>query len=212
MDTKDVTFAYPSNADQPVMKNVNFSFPAEETTFLFVKSGSGESTIWNLRLKFYGPSEGEITIDGHRIEELDTRWVRENITLVQQESVLSKGTVAVNLQFGSKDGILPSLAEIKQACDLAMLTPVIAHMLLGLKAPINAGGDTMSGGQKQRVAIARARLRDTPILILDEVTIALDLANKALVWEAIRYWRKGKTTIVINTMSSRSETKTLYTS
>lgn len=78
-----------------------------------------------------------------------------------------------------------------------MLTPVIADIPLGLKTPINAGADTMSGGQMQRVAIARARLRDTPILILNEVTSALDLANKALVWEAIRYWRKGKTTIVI---------------
>lgn len=97
------------------MKSVNFSFPAGETTFLFGRSGGGNSTISNLLLKFYEPSEGEITIDGQRIEKLDTRWARENITLVQQESVLFNGTVEENLQFGSNDGILPSSHEIKQA-------------------------------------------------------------------------------------------------
>lgn len=136
--------------------------------------------------------------------------MKESITLVRQESVLVDSTVEENLQLGSKDGILPSSQEIKQACDPAMLTAVIADMPLDLEAPINAEGGTMSGGQKQRVAIARARLRHTPTLILDEVTSALDLANKALVWEAIRYWRKGRTAIVTHT-KSKSQMRTSFT-
>ncbi|KFY74500.1 hypothetical protein V499_05477 [Pseudogymnoascus sp. VKM F-103] len=203
IEVTNLTFSYPSNPTQSSLIGVDLFFPAGETTFLFGRSGSGKSTLTNLLLRLYDTTSGTISIDGCPIETLDVNWLRNNVTLVQQQSVLFDDTLWNNVAFGCSDGKQPTEEDIHVACEMAMLTEVIHDLPHGLNTVIGTGGAAMSGGQKQRVAIARARLRDTPILILDEATNALDHVNKTLVMDAIREWRKDKTTIIITHDSSQ---------
>ena len=148
-------------------------------------------------MRFYSIESGEMLIDGHPISSLDITWLRNNVTLVQQQSVLFNESVFMNIAFGHRDHGKARKEEVKGAIETALLQHTISNLPQGLDTPLGNGGSAMSGGQQQRVAIARARLRDTPILILDEATSALDHMSKSRVVEAIREWRQGKTTIVI---------------
>ncbi|PQE13470.1 hypothetical protein CJF32_00005362 [Rutstroemia sp. NJR-2017a WRK4] len=195
IEVNDVTFAYPSNPHQNVLSQTTFFFPAGETTFVVGKSGSGKSTLGNLLLKFYDPDEGSILIDGHPIKDLDTDWLRKNITLVLQQSVVFNETIRKNVEFG-KEGET-SDRDIINACQESSLDDVVVGLPKGLDTVVGSRERQLSGGQKQRVALARARLRDAPILILDEGTSALDHTCGATVMNNIRKWRKGKTTIII---------------
>lgn len=196
-DRYQVTFYYPSRPDKPALRNVNFFFAAGDTTFVVGKSGSGKSTLGNLLLRFYTPKSGEVIVDTHSVQTLHLDWLRNNITLVQQQSVLFNETVFKNISFGRKDHSTVRKEEVKKAIKTALLQHTIMELPQGLDTVVGVGGNALSGGQKQRVAIARSRLRDTPILILDEATSALDHVNRGLVIEAIREWRKGKTTIIV---------------
>ncbi len=124
-------------------------------------------------------------------------WLRHHVTLVQQQSILFNETLFRNIAFGRRDHKGVSKEEVRQACQAALLQPTINDLPDGLDTVVASGGQSMSGGQRQRIAIARARLRDTPILILDESTSALDYISRSLVMDAIREWRKGQTTIII---------------
>lgn len=148
-------------------------------------------------MRFYSVGSGEVLVDGHPIDALDINWLRHNVTLVQQQSVLFNETVFKNIAFGHRDHGRVRKEEVKRAIETALLQHTISDLPQGLDTVVGTGGSNMSGGQKQRVAIARARLRDTPILILDEATSALDHISKSLIIDAIREWRLGKTTIVI---------------
>ena len=146
-------------------------------------------------MKYYKPLAGDILVDGNSIQNLDNDWLRHNITLVQQDSVLFNETILQNISFGNRDN--SDIEDVKKACETAYLRETIQEMPDGLDTVAGLGGRLLSGGQRQRVAIARARLRDAPILIMDESTSALDYTSRQQVMEAIRQWRKGKTTIII---------------
>lgn len=146
---------------------------------------------------FYPPTSGEILIDGNPIDALNINWVRNNITLVEQRSVLFNDSVLKNIAFGRQGSEMVSTEDVQMSIEVAMLHSMLDSLPKGLDTCVGPGGNLLSGGQKQRVAIARARLRDTPILILDEPTSALDPANRVAVMKAIRKWRSGKTTIII---------------
>ena len=148
-------------------------------------------------MRFYMPGAGEISIDGNPIQTLDINWLRNNITLVQQQSVLFNETIFKNIAFGRRDHGMVRKDEVKRSIETAHLQYTIQDLPNGLDTLVGIGGNAMSGGQKQRLAIARGRLRDTPILILDEATSALDHISRTLVMEAVRDWRHGKTTIII---------------
>ena len=197
IDWPQVSFAYPVRPDQDVLNSATFFFPAGETTFVIGKSGSGKSTLGNLLMQFYVPRSGDISIDGNSLSTLDINWLRNNITLVQQQSVLFNETIFRNIAFGRKDHGRVRKKEVEKSIEIALLQHTIMDMPDGLDTLVGSGGNSMSGGQRQRVAIARARLRDTPILILDEATSALDPMTRSLVMDAIREWRTGKTTIII---------------
>lgn len=192
-----VSFAYPSRPEQLTLNNTSFFFPAGETTFIIGRSGSGKSTLGNLLMQFYPPASGDILFDGESIQVLDTNWLRNNVTLVQQASVLFNETIFKNIAFGQQDYGRVTIEEVRRCIDASALTETIRDLPKGLDTLVGIGGSTMSGGQKQRVAIARARLRNTPILILDEATSALDHVSRTVVIESIREWRRGKTTIII---------------
>ncbi len=180
-----------------MLSNATFFFPAGETTFVIGKSGSGKSTLGNLLLRFYSPSSGDISIDGNALPTLDINWLRNNVTLVQQQSVLFNETIFKNIAFGRRDHGRVKRKEVEQSIEVALLRQTIVDMPNGIDTLVGSGGNAMSGGQRQRIAISRARLRDTPILILDEATSALDHVSRSLVMDAIRQWRAGKTTIII---------------
>ncbi|PGH28022.1 hypothetical protein AJ80_00277 [Polytolypa hystricis UAMH7299] len=194
---KNVTFAYPSRPDCYVLKDASFFFPAGDTTFVVGRSGSGKSTLSNLLMRFYAPTTGTISIDGNLLENLETDWIRNNITLVQQKSVLFNESIFKNIALGARNHDAVKKEEILACIDFASLYDTICSLPIGLDTVVGVGGNGLSGGQRQRVAIARARLRDTPILILDECTSALDYTTRTAVMDAIRAWRKGKTTIII---------------
>ncbi|CAG8233759.1 unnamed protein product [Penicillium nalgiovense] len=211
VEVKNVSFAYPSQPDQCVLKPSSFFFPAGETTFVIGKSGSGKSTLSQLLMRFYLPTSGEILIDGTPMQQLDINWIRNNITLLEQKSVLFNESVLTNIAFGRQDHETVTKQDVKEPIELAMLENTIDGLPKGIDTCVGPGGSFLSGGQRQRVAIARAKLRDTPILILDEPTSALDHTNRVAVMKAIREWRKGKTTIIItHDMSQIMEQDFLY--
>lgn len=192
-----VSFAYPSNPDTTVLDASSLTFPAGETTFVVGKSGSGKSTVGNLLAKFYRPLTGQILIDGHLLELLDDDWVRENITLVQQSSVLFSDSLFNNISLGSPSPGKATLEEVLSASQAALLQSTLAGLPQGLNTQVGPRGLELSGGQRQKVALARARLRNPTVLILDKITSGLDKVGQALIMDAIREWRRDKTTIVI---------------
>ncbi|KAF5690975.1 STE6 [Fusarium circinatum] len=197
IELKDVCFAYPSNPAQKVLHKSSFFFPSGEMTFIVGRSGSGKSTLGNLIVGFYEPLSGEVYVDNKPLQVLDRQWIRENITLVQQSSILFSESFFKNVAFGHHDPARATRAGVMRACDATLLQSTIAGLPEGLDTNVGADGYNLSGGQKQRLALARARLRDPPVLILDEITSGLDQVSRVLIMDAIRAWRRGKTTIII---------------
>ncbi|KAE8352917.1 P-loop containing nucleoside triphosphate hydrolase protein [Aspergillus coremiiformis] len=197
IEVSELSFAYSSQPERLSLNSTSFFFPAGETTFVIGKSGSGKSTLGQLLARIYSPTSGEILIDGIPIQTLSKSWIRNNFTLVEQRSILFNESIFMNIAFGRRNYEQIRKEDVQECIDLAMLQSVIDHMPNGIDTSVGCGGSFLSGGQRQRVAIARARLRDTPVLILDEPTSALDGTNRHEVIQAIREWRKGKTTIII---------------
>ncbi|KAK1830120.1 alpha-factor-transporting ATPase [Podospora conica] len=197
----NVSFAYPSNPSHLVLRPSTMHFPPGRLTFVVGRSGSGKSTLANLLLRFYDPLPGgSLTLDGRPLANLDLAWLRRTILLVQQSSVLFADTFLRNLAFGAPAGVDPDTltpADVREACDLALLQATVAGMPEGVNTLIGPTGYSLSGGQRQRLALARARLRDPPVLVLDEITSGLDPASRGMIMEAVRYWRRGRTTVVI---------------
>jgi ABC-type transport system involved in cytochrome bd biosynthesis fused ATPase/permease subunit len=164
-------------------------------TFIVGKSGSGKSTLGNLLMKYYKPTSGDILIDGHPIQTLDAEWLRQNVTLVPQQSALFNETVYQIIAFGREGHA--TVEDVLNASKTGDLQQTITDLPEGLSTLVGSNREPLSGGQQQRIAIARARLRDTPILILDEAICALDQMSKQKAMEEIRKWREKKTTIVI---------------
>ncbi|KAL8794390.1 MAG: hypothetical protein Q9195_003089 [Heterodermia aff. obscurata] len=197
IEIRNVSFRYPSRPADLALDHASFFLPSGETTFVVGKSGSGKSTLGNLLMRYYRTMSGDVLIDGNSIQTLDINWLRNNVTLVQQQSVLFNETIFKNIALGRRDHDDVKTEEVKRTIGAADLHQTVNELPQGLDTLVGAGGSALSGGQKQRVAIARARLRDTPILILDEATSALDYTSRVAVMNNIREWRRGKTTIMI---------------
>ncbi|KAK3305647.1 P-loop containing nucleoside triphosphate hydrolase protein [Chaetomium strumarium] len=193
----DISFAYPVNPSKTVLKRSSLRFEPGKLTFVVGPSGSGKSTLGNLLVRFYEPRTGYITLDGNPITTLDLDWLRRNVTLIQQSSTLFNDTFFRNVASGAMEPHEVSPDDIRDACSFALLQSTISGMPEGGDTVIGSVGYNLSGGQRQRLALARAKLRDPPVLILDEITSGLDPVSRTLIMEAIRIWRKGKTTIVI---------------
>jgi ATP-binding cassette subfamily B (MDR/TAP) protein 1 len=179
------------------LKKVTFSIPAHDTTFIIGKSGSGKSTFGQLLLKFYPAASGQILLDGLPIDSLDPIGLRNHVTLVEQHSMLFEDTVFENIAIGTDRRQDVTKEAVTNAAEFALLLAMINDMPQRFQSMVGAKGGTMSGGQRQRMALARAYLRDTPVLLLDESTSALDQVSRSLMMEAIRRWRQGKTTMII---------------
>ncbi|KAF3258027.1 hypothetical protein TWF132_011886 [Orbilia oligospora] len=194
---QDVRFHYPSRRDVAGLNGLSMFVNAGETVFIVGKSGCGKSTLANLLLTVWKHNSGSILIDENPLEKLDRKWIHDNVTYVPQRPALFNESISRNIRFGKANTDDLTHKDIWRVCDDVFLTEVITGLPNGLRTKLRSGGTNLSGGQRQRVSLARARLRDTPIMILDEPTTGLDEATKVLVMNTLREWRKDKTTIVI---------------
>lgn len=191
---ENVSFAYPTRPDDYVLKGINMRFPSNKTTFVCGRSGSGKSTLFNLVLKFYDKYEGRIKIGNYDIEAFDVSWLLQNITLVEQKCTLFNDSLKNNILLGNSNA---NDDLIRKACQFSLLGRMILDLPQGWDTIIGKDGVSLSGGQQQRVALARAYIKDSPILILDESISGLDVLSRSLIMEAIKMWRKNKTTIIL---------------
>ncbi|MBM3124206.1 MAG: ABC transporter ATP-binding protein [Chloroflexi bacterium] len=190
---ENVTFRYFSGGE-PVLNRVSFEARAGETIALLGATGSGKTTIINLLPRFYDPSEGCITIDGHDLREVTLDSLRSQIGIVLQETTLFSGSIRENIAFGKPEA---SLEEIQKAARAAAAHDFIMSFPEGYDTHVGERGQTLSGGQKQRVAIARALLLNPCILILDDSTSSVDLTTEAQIQSALDTLMKGRTSFVI---------------
>ncbi|KAI0999238.1 hypothetical protein K3495_g8960 [Podosphaera aphanis] len=195
IEIKEVSFCYPSNPHNQALKCVNMYIPARETTYVVGKSGSGKTTVGNLIMNYYKSTEGKILINENPIQSFSHDWLRQNITMMDQETLLFNETILRNIAFGC--AYPTCIEDIIGAVKTADLESTLDFLPNSLDTSVTMGGKSLSGGQRQRVAIARTRLRDSPVLILDEPVSALDQRSRERVMAEIRRWRQGKTTIII---------------
>jgi ATP-binding cassette subfamily B protein len=191
---EQVSFAYPTAPGRRVLHDINLHLrPGEHIAFVG-PSGSGKSTLANLLLGLYAPGAGRILIDDVEQAVWDMRWVRRQLAVVLQDSLLLSGTIAENLRFARADA---TDAEIRLAAQQANAEEFINRLPAGYATPVGERGVSLSGGQRQRLAIARAVLRNPPVLILDEATSALDYESERLIQEALDRLSAGRTVITI---------------
>ena len=187
----NVSFAY--QEDQPVLHHINLHIPAQATIALVGKSGSGKSTLAKLIPRFYDPQEGYVSIDGYDIRNYRLKSIRQQVGFAMQGSTLFQGSILDNLTFGHD---IP-LRDVQAATQAAYIHDFIASLPEGYETLVGEQGAQMSEGQKQRIALSRVLLMDTPILILDEPTAALDMESEYHIQEALKTVRQGRTTIII---------------
>ncbi|GJC82692.1 leptomycin B resistance protein pmd1 [Colletotrichum liriopes] len=192
-----------SGPDVQVLEDFSLQVPAGKVTALVGASGSGKSTIIGLLERWYDPLSGTIKLDGTNIRDLNLKWLRTNMRLVQQEPVLFNGTVFQNISNGLVGTPWETAAHdeqmerVKQAAKLAFADDFITELPNGYDTRIGERGGLLSGGQKQRVAIARSIVAEPKILLLDEATSALDPHAEGIVQKALDSASQDRTTIVI---------------
>jgi ATP-binding cassette subfamily B protein len=187
-----VNFRYSEGED--VLENINLDIPAHSMVALVGPTGVGKSTLVSLISRFYDVTGGRITLDGRDIRELRLEDLRRQVSIVLQDVFLFHGSVRDNILFGRSGA---SDEEIISAAKAANAHEFIERLAEGYDTLIGERGVKLSGGQKQRLSIARAILKDTPILILDEATSAVDTETELLIQQAIERLMVGRTTIVI---------------
>jgi ABC-type multidrug transport system fused ATPase/permease subunit len=187
-----VVFGY--NQDQPVLTGIDLRVPSGRRVALVGLSGSGKTTLVKLIPRFYEIWGGTITVDGIDVRNYPLEALRQNVSLVLQDSVLFEGTIRDNIALGRDDA---TDEEIISAARLAHIHDQIAVLPDGYASQVREQGKNFSSGQRQRLAIARAILRDAPILILDEPTAALDSQSEQLVIEALERLMRGRTVVTV---------------
>lgn len=190
---ENVVFGYLK--DQTVLKGIDLHIPAGRKVALVGYSGSGKTTLVKLIPRFYELEQGSLKIDNLDVKMYPLHVLRQNISLVLQDSVLFEGTIRENLEIGHPGA---SLQEIIEAAKKANIHETILHLPDGYETFVREQGNNFSAGQRQRLAIARAVLRDTPILILDEPTANLDVEAEAEVMHALNSLIVGRTVFTIS--------------
>src|SRR5262249_15424548 len=192
IEFKDVTFQY--ERGQPVLSQINLRVRAGEKIAIVGATGAGKSTLVSLVPRFFDPTNGSIHIDGEDIRNFRLQSLRDQVSLVLQDSLLFKGTIRENIAFGRPNA---TDEEIVAAAAAANADEFIRQKPEGYETRVSERATTLSGGQKQRIAIARAILRDAPILILDEPTSGLDAVAERTVIDSLASAATGRTTLII---------------
>ncbi len=191
---RDVSFSYPDDPDTYVLKGLNLDVKRGQSVALVGPSGGGKTTICNLIPRFYDVTEGVVEMDGVDVRNLSTKFLRQNIGIVQQDVYLFSGTIYENIAYGKPDA---TEAEIIEAAKQAGAHDFIMSTANGYQTYVGERGVRLSGGQKQRISIARVFLKNPPILVLDEATSALDNESERLVQKSLERLAKNRTVITI---------------
>jgi ATP-binding cassette, subfamily B, bacterial len=194
LEFRNVRFAYPSRPDTGALERVNLKIASGETVAIVGPSGSGKTTLFNLALRFYDPTAGDVLLDGVSLRAAHISAIRSRIALVPQDVALFADTVAENIAYGTQGA---KHEDIVAAAKAAQAAEFIEALPQGYQTRLGERGVQLSGGQRQRLAIARALLKNAPILLLDEATSALDAENERLVQRALEGVMKTRTTLVI---------------
>ncbi len=188
----NVTFGYMDG--QPIINEVNLNVRAGEVIALVGHSGAGKTTLMNLLMRFYDPTKGHVKVDGYDLEDVRLETLRRQVSMVAQENVLFSVTLMENIKYGNREATDEQAIASSKAADLHEFVMGLPD---GYQTMIGEDGIKLSGGQKQRLALARALVTDPKILILDDVTSALDGETEARVQDALNEVMKGRTTFII---------------
>ena len=186
-----VSFAYGDG--RPALRDVALRIAAGERVALTGPSGAGKSTLLALIARFHDPAEGRVLIDGRDARDCSLAWLREQVAIVLQDTVLFTGTVRDNIAYGCD----ASPARVEEVARAAAAHEFITRLPLGYDTELGPQGVGLSGGQRQRIGIARTLLRNPPILLLDEPTTGLDAESEASVLEGLATLMRGRTTILV---------------
>jgi subfamily B ATP-binding cassette protein MsbA len=187
-----VSFHY--QLDKVILSDVDLHVKPGEVVALVGHSGAGKSTLMNLLMRFYDPKEGKVTVDGYDLRDVRLETLRRQVSMVAQENVLFSVSIMENIKYGKRDATDEQAIAASKAADLHEFVEALPD---GYDTMIGEDGINLSGGQKQRLALARALVTDPKILILDDVTSALDGETEARVQQALNHVMKGRTTFVI---------------
>jgi ATP-binding cassette, subfamily B, bacterial MsbA len=179
---------------EPVLCGFNLEIQAGQLVALVGQSGSGKTTLAHLLARFYDVTTGRILVDGHDIRDLSLHSLRQQLSVVGQDTFLFNKSIADNIAYGKTDA---TQADILRASQAAYADEFIERLPEGYRTIIGERGLTLSGGQRQRLAIARALICDKPLLILDEATSALDVESERYVQKALDTLMQGRTSLVI---------------
>ena len=193
IEFKDVNFSYETEEGN-TLNSINLVFAGGKMTSLVGHSGSGKSTILNLIPRFYDPQSGNIIIDNQSIHGVTINSLREQISMVSQDTTLFDDTIKNNIKYASEQATDDEIYEVTK---LSYCDGFINNLPNKYETLIGENGVRLSGGEKQRLSIARAMLKKSSIILLDEATSALDTETEAKIQEALKILTKNKTTIVI---------------
>ena len=193
IEFRNVSFAYAGEKGE-VLRDVSFAVRQGETVAIVGRSGSGKTTLVGLVPRFYDVQQGSVLLDGIDVREYRLADLRSQVSLVSQEVVLFNDTIRNNIAFNA---VGKTNAEVEEASRAANVLEFVSQQPQGLDTMLTDRGQNFSGGQRQRISIARALLKDSPVLILDEATAALDNESERRVQQELALLMQGRTTLVI---------------
>ena len=196
IEFRNVSFRYP-DAEEDVLKNINFTAEPGQTIALIGSTGCGKSTVVNLVPRFYDATEGEVLVDGMNVKSYTQYALHNKIGYVSQKAILFSGTVASNVAYGENGADAPQQEQIEQAVRTAQAEEFVTNMTDTYHGYVAQGGANLSGGQKQRLSIARAICRQPEIFIFDDSFSALDYKTDRILRKTLEETCKDTTRIIV---------------